>query len=153
MKIASKEALVRRGVQLHSQECSMCFGVVESIDHVLRDCPFARKVWEEISTWCGVVWCGVSVTIGSSLKDNLISIFQVSMFSKLKNVVYSIYLATFWMIWSARNDFTFNARSLEVNKVVEKIKFHTFGWMKNRAKLRDLLWHTWCSFYFTNFPL
>ncbi|KAK1417490.1 hypothetical protein QVD17_26619 [Tagetes erecta] len=30
---------------------------------------------------------------------------------------------------------------------------NSFSWLKHRGNLRDLMWHKWCSFSFSNFPL
>lgn len=57
-----------------------------------------------------------------------------------------LYRRSSWFIWEARNDLIFNDSFLSTFYVVDKIKYYTFSWLKNRDKLDDLAWHTWCNF-------
>ncbi|KAK1426056.1 hypothetical protein QVD17_14724 [Tagetes erecta] len=136
------------GVVIPSLECSLCFGTTETPFHVLRECPFAAQVWKEIHKWCGY-----QLALDLPLKNSLDSITHLNEKTDLRNALYSILLATLWFIWKTRNEFIFSTKRVAVNKVVDEIKFNTFAWMKKRAKLENLVWHTWCSFSFRNFPL
>ncbi|KAK1425615.1 hypothetical protein QVD17_20969 [Tagetes erecta] len=111
----------------------MCFGSVETPIHVLRECPFASKVWDEVFNWCGLKFA-----LNVPIKLFLSSTLQLSVAIELRNALYSISLATLWFIWLARNEHIFGSTRLAVDKVVDLIKFHTFGWLKNRAHLGNL---------------
>ncbi|KAK1412847.1 hypothetical protein QVD17_34393 [Tagetes erecta] len=60
-RIPSKKALQDRGVNMFSQECSMCFGSIETADHALNRCSFATVVWNCVRQWCG--WDGMLMRI------------------------------------------------------------------------------------------
>lgn len=139
-RIPCKVALAKRGVNVGSEECSMCVGHRETTDHCLSGSSFTLEIWRRIANWCG--WTDLGV---SNVRD------RIDWFSNLpgselqKEMVMMIIMATIWYSWLARNDLIFNAIPLSVERVIDKIKVNSFLWLKYRAKKMDIAWHIWAS--------
>ncbi|KAK1416690.1 hypothetical protein QVD17_25805 [Tagetes erecta] len=137
-KIPVKTALARRGVQVGSEECSMCFNHLETSNHVLLHCAFAAKVWYKVFEWCGLFGA-----LGDDIRDR-IDCHNIMIGSEnMKEKVAVIVMASVWFIWLARNDFIFNSCPLNVDGVMEKIRVYTYLWLKYRANRLDVMWHRW----------
>ncbi|KAK1440002.1 hypothetical protein QVD17_05827 [Tagetes erecta] len=120
-KIASKHALIRRGVKINSSKCSLCFGSEETNSHILKECPFAKQIWSHVFNWIGY-----SVDLAMPFKEFMEAIDQMGVSKNLNFAIFSIFMAAFWLIWTARNEFIFSAKPLSVSRVVDKIKVHTY---------------------------
>lgn len=135
-RIPVKSSLLARGVNILSFECSMCVGMDETLDHILSNCPFARRVWGQFDVWRGVSLDGVS-----GIRDfKEISKQEVRRSAKKKAISF-IVMATCWLIWLERNEGIFNDVSVSVQGMLDKIKIHSSSWLKNWANLVDLVWH------------
>lgn len=71
---------------------------------LLVDCPFSAKIWQQIMSWCKID--GPS---NNSVGDLLI---EVGGSSYRKNIYFVFKLATSWLIWLARNELVFQAKTL-----------------------------------------
>ncbi|KAK1439226.1 hypothetical protein QVD17_05042 [Tagetes erecta] len=132
-RIANKVLLQHRGVPMDSVECSSCFGEIEDTKHVLVKCPFARTVWGRIGEWCGLEIDG-----NLEFRDLLDSTLCINQPTAKKRTIYTIFMATGWAIWKARNAFIFNGVRLSVESVVDGVMVSTYAWMKFRAKRKDV---------------
>ncbi|CAI9266205.1 unnamed protein product [Lactuca saligna] len=54
-RIPSASALMRRGVNIQGETCSVCISGSETADHMLVTCPFAIAIWNRIWNWCEII--------------------------------------------------------------------------------------------------
>jgi len=113
----------------------MCFGMEETTDHVLLTCPFANSVWSRIRRWTRKAnnnCVSIRDWLDFAADDPGIEISRLTM--------NSIWMATTWYIWLARNEFIFSSSKLSADKVVEMIMVNSLLWVKYRAKRVDFVW-------------
>ncbi|XP_042509237.1 uncharacterized protein LOC122084884 [Macadamia integrifolia] len=117
--IASWEELMKRQLQV-DPSCVRCGVVVESSDHILLECPFAKATW-----------------FGSSLsfiapQDESLKLYKVHEqwnkmnfpSKKIKMEILSLFTHICWYLWTARNDMTFHRKEwspIEVFSQVEQM--------------------------------
>ncbi|KAL4583053.1 hypothetical protein LXL04_007617 [Taraxacum kok-saghyz] len=128
-RLPSKTELIKRGVALSSSVCGTCGVAEESVDHLLRDCSWAKEVWSSIQLWCDIDLSNV----GSI--DCLLNTGHEFLKSPIQlKVTNAVILTTLWAIWKARNARVFNNIETPPAKVLEDIKTSSFLWIKNRGK-------------------
>lgn len=98
-KIPGKRALIRCGVELDCDECSICFNEDETTDHVLLRCPFVLHLWHGISVWYG--WRGI---MGEKFRDRIDWHNNVTGNDNIKGMVAVILTFMVWFLWFARNE-------------------------------------------------
>lgn len=52
-KLVTCDRLRRFGIMVDST-CCLCDTGDETLDHIFFECQFARRVWDNVATWCGV---------------------------------------------------------------------------------------------------
>ncbi|KAK1414255.1 hypothetical protein QVD17_29998 [Tagetes erecta] len=83
--------LATRGVALDDEECSMCIGASESAPRLLVSCPFAARVWQSVSEWCGI-----NIEVANYVRDFKEVMDNEVGSSELKNALCAIVMATVW---------------------------------------------------------
>ncbi|XP_057444748.1 uncharacterized protein LOC130736993 [Lotus japonicus] len=104
--VPTRKRLWNKGVNC-SPFCPRCVGVEETLDHLLRDCPWAKQAW--FSSIMGIVW-----------EDNPVGSF-VNWFLELiettpREVVEGV-CAVAYAIWRARNRLCFDNKDSVVTDV------------------------------------
>ncbi|XP_022014824.1 uncharacterized protein LOC110914332 [Helianthus annuus] len=120
-RIPAKYELVRRGVALENETCSRCGAEEESVEHLLFKCVIARATWWDIMVWLKLMDQQELTTVKI--------LFDEWKHSKVR--------------WNSRE---FNDCNLSVSNTVEEIKEISFMWIKERAKIEDLVWERWKDF-------
>ncbi|XP_022023738.1 uncharacterized protein LOC110924000 [Helianthus annuus] len=141
-RIATKEALQIRRLQLTSVNCVMCNGELESVNHLLITCEWAQQIWSVVFQWMKI-----------QLPRYILSVVQLLEFidsykgeKKFKRAVYTVVAATCWIIWRMRNEVIFKNKSPTLVKAIGDIKSTSFSWVYNRSGLLDMSWDLWRSF-------
>ncbi|KAJ0490643.1 hypothetical protein HanRHA438_Chr12g0569991 [Helianthus annuus] len=49
-------------------------------------------------------------------------------------------------IWKSRNDWVFNGYKGSTGRIVDEVKEMSFLWIKERSKLKNLVWDRWKDF-------
>ncbi|MFS7977434.1 putative reverse transcriptase zinc-binding domain-containing protein [Helianthus anomalus] len=141
-RIAVKVELVKRGVQLENQICSRCNKEEESVNHLLLSCLKSRAVW-----WNVLIWLKLPVQMNYNSCEDLFDKIEELNGSKVwKNLIKAIFMITFWHIWKFRNDKEFNKKEGLISELVEGIKELSYLWIKERARLKNLVWERWKEF-------
>lgn len=130
--------LSKRGVSMETMNCLMCNESEESTDHVLGDCPYARKVFEGVFSWCGL-----NTEPFHLVKEVVDSASRWGRCQKKRELLLGIYYETLWCIWKSRNERVFRKNRLPELKVIDFIKSVTYLWVKNRCKINRMDWATW----------
>jgi hypothetical protein len=116
----------------------LVFGVVQSQNHLFRQCHFAWKIWREIESWYGLS----SVSLENSLSHFGAFLFMLSLGMKGKTSVLKIWHVVMWVLWRARNYQIYSNKHLILEDVVEGIKGVTWKWLLAKMSQRSP-----CLFY------
>ncbi|XP_023729907.1 uncharacterized protein LOC111877622 [Lactuca sativa] len=128
-------ALVKRGVQVHSTQCSACISGLESTDHLFLRCPFAVDLWNRLWNWCGI-----TPMIFSSIKEMLNYIATTGQCPKRRTTLLSIICGALWGMWRARIDRIFNSKLNSPELVFEGVRALVHAWIKHRHRKGNFVW-------------
>ncbi|KAJ0939707.1 putative reverse transcriptase zinc-binding domain-containing protein [Helianthus annuus] len=141
-RIAVKVELARRGIQLGDQTCSRCKSEEESVEHLLINCLKTRATW-----WNIMIWLKLPLQEDiESCEDVLERIDAFNGSREWKTLIKAIVMTAMWQIWKSRNDVEFNRKEGTTTNTVDGIKELSYLWIKERAKLKDLVWERWKDF-------
>ncbi|XP_023732432.1 uncharacterized protein LOC111880257 [Lactuca sativa] len=102
-KIASSDALQKRGILLESSLCGACREAEETGDHLLVACPLVKVIYPSIYNWCNI-----QVTEFQSVNNMIEFASKWGNCPKKRKMLTTILFGTLWCIWRARNDRIFN---------------------------------------------
>ncbi|KAL4571466.1 hypothetical protein LXL04_018226 [Taraxacum kok-saghyz] len=120
-----------------------CGSNEETVSHLLWQCSWPKEVWNFVQLWCDLDLAHV-LTI-----SDLFSVSHASFKSALHiKITHAVALSTFWAIWKARNDRSFNNKISSPDVVLEDINTISFLWIKNRGNCSFIKWKYLCSFPF-----
>ncbi|GKV01533.1 hypothetical protein SLEP1_g14082 [Rubroshorea leprosula] len=129
-RIPSKVNLYKRGIipDLNLATCMLCKENIEDINHLFLHCKFAYAVWSKCLQW----W-----RISSVRADNCYASFEQQI-AYFKNVNIragwdTVWCATIWSIWIARNERAFRNHEQEVNRIFKLVQLRSFQWIKIRT--------------------
>ncbi|XP_021999620.1 uncharacterized protein LOC110896868 [Helianthus annuus] len=128
-KVPTISALARRNVYVPNDRCKLCNEEEESMLHLFGSCCVTDQIWEFVADWCRIrpIFVLDLKDVASIHKRNRGS-------SKWKKVVYLVIQTTLWVIWKHRNEAVFNAKQINVTRIMEDIRLYGFLWLKNRGK-------------------
>ena len=134
------ERLARRGLQ-HHPRCLLCDQALETIQHLLLTCPFARQTWHIVLDW---------LIIPVQIPDQEHTVTEWWLSAKElappahRKALKSIALLVPWMLWKHRNACVFDNATPSIESLVDRIKDEARCWAKAGAQgLRVVLPTTW----------
>ncbi|KAK1423484.1 hypothetical protein QVD17_18787 [Tagetes erecta] len=145
-RLPTRQSLAHRGLQINDIVCPMCNAFVEDVDHIFAHCCIARQLWTQVGRW-------TRLPIAPSQPiDNIMDMnaYGLEKGSNRQKIVESIFKATIWCIWLARNECIFRGTIPLPMQILEDIKILSFQWVTNRTKLHGLDWMKWSSFSIVN---
>lgn len=104
--------------------CPFCGLAPESISHLFFECPHTRRVWHEISQWCGIDRKFSS--IGASLRWLVWKVRGTQWRSRLKRVSFA---ATVYYIWLIRNRCRFEGFVWDLDFILHRIRSQVYRCM------------------------
>ncbi|MFS7948184.1 putative reverse transcriptase zinc-binding domain-containing protein [Helianthus anomalus] len=141
-RLPTRLELCKRGIGLPEVACPMCGDGEETASHLFTACSFSTAIWVKISSWCNVPF-----PVAFSFVD-VVEAFRFSGLNGSKLLRYQgIVIIACWMIWKARNDLVFNAKSPKVEEVFCSIRSLGFFWFNSRSKCIDLSWRIGVNLY------
>ncbi|KAJ0511208.1 putative RNA-directed DNA polymerase [Helianthus annuus] len=141
-RIATKEALQIRRINLASLQCVLCNNAVESVNHLLITCETAQLVWSIIFQWVNLPTSGYILSVVQLLE----TVNSHSWHKKIKRAIYVVVAATCWNLWIMRNEYIFKNKAPNITKLIGNIKANSYMWIKNRAGLQEITWEKWKGF-------
>ncbi|KAL4579555.1 hypothetical protein LXL04_015706 [Taraxacum kok-saghyz] len=118
-RIPSAQALSKREIHLNTVNCALCDLEVETVDHLLCKCNYAKFVWEWILPWCGLQQQPTFNTVAEMIEFS----FKWGNCPKKKRKIFTgICYGTTWAIWKARNDWVFNRKRTLPTIITDLIK-------------------------------
>jgi hypothetical protein len=139
-RLPTKSNLHRRGVLDGSQTtCVTLCGFNEDVDHLFFQCEHYGRIWYLVSRWLGVI---------SVFQDNVnrhaIQFSGLGDYSKGSLLMLRIiWVATLYAIWLDRNSHIFRSNHDRLEALVEKIKLHSYWWLKSNYVLFDFDYKLW----------
>lgn len=132
--------LQKRNIQVPSPMCGFCSNTVETANHILTSCSFARDTINRVLNWCGI------------LDKQFTEVAEVLKFSrswghcpKKKEMLSCILYGTLCSLWKERNDRVFKGVNVEPAKILDIIKSMVYTWRKFRIRRGAAIeWEKWC---------
>ncbi|XP_071704208.1 uncharacterized protein [Rutidosis leptorrhynchoides] len=136
-RIPVRIELDKRGIDLHSVRCHVCDDGLESVDHSLIECKYARDVWTRLHKWWNFGSCSFS-NVGD-IEGNLAH--------SSSTLGHRIWQAVVWVcayyLWKNRNLMAFSKDSWSASVLVSEIQVKSFEWISNRIKGKFIDWLNW----------
>ena len=131
-----------RGVIPHdNQHCVVGCGDIETAHHIFRSFPFYAALWGHIRTWLGI-----ATAEPLCLSDHFYQfVYSAGGSRTIRSFMQLIWLCCVWILWNERNSRVFENRDYTVYQLVEKVKLHSFWWMKATNISIRHNFHMWWS--------
>jgi len=100
LKILSNAERFKRQM-ISSPQCDLCLGELEDLEHILRSCPKAREVWQELRIE-GLRYIAGEEEFSKWIRQNLQRTHDDPDWS-------TKFMITLWYIWKWRCSYSFNA--------------------------------------------
>ncbi|KAK9058221.1 hypothetical protein SSX86_023061 [Deinandra increscens subsp. villosa] len=122
-RLPTRLNLSKRGLELESIMCPICYSKAESITHLLGDCSFFTKIMARVKTWLDSNWLDTNTPLAmiKSIDDSKCSRMK-------KDVIYSIIYTTWWHVWKSRNLLIFKPSEFRNGSVFDSIVLLSFSW-------------------------
>ncbi|XP_071687221.1 uncharacterized protein [Rutidosis leptorrhynchoides] len=137
MRIPVRVELDKRGIDLHSVRCPVCDDDLESVDHSLINCKFARDVWSRVHKW----W-----NFSSSSVLN-VEVIEGKCGHSSSAIGQKIWQAVVWVcayyLWKNHNLKVFRNESWSASVLVSEIQVKAFEWISSRIKGKSIDWSNW----------
>lgn len=142
-RLPTKDALIRRGINVDNPGCIFCGSSGESMDHILTGCGFTNELWNAIE-----IWCRLPPMVVFSSKDLVFLHTHVKGSSVRKVLIQSVILVACWVIWKSRNNMIFNNSKANITVMLKEVKTLGFLWVKNRFTKWCIDENQWTDFVF-----
>lgn len=122
--------LQQRGVldQNHGRSCVFCLREDEEVEHMFFTCVTASWVWQQINEWAGF-----EHKVYNGRWDHFMLHPVNIVHKKKKKLMHMVWLAIIWTLWINRNQIIFRGGLSNVSKMVQQIKFLTWGQFTQRV--------------------
>jgi len=141
-RLPTKNNLLRRGVI--DAEAVMCVtgcGLEETVPHLFIHCPTFGTLWQHIRSWIGM--SGVDPL---NIDDHFTQFTHSSGHSKARqSFLQLIWLLCIWLVWNERNNRLYNNIEANIDRLEEKVKFHSLWWLKANKSTFIFGTHRWWS--------
>ncbi|GAU35536.1 hypothetical protein TSUD_155670 [Trifolium subterraneum] len=139
---AGKDNLHKRNVIDDTQlSCATMCGALEDRNHLFFQCDVYGRVWPLVSKWLGYESAFHGTIEAHSTQFS--SLGGVS--ARSHKALSIIWLSVLFVIWKDRNNQIFHHKSSQVQALSEKVKLHTYWWLKSHYLLFDFDYSCWRS--------
>ncbi|XP_071689310.1 uncharacterized protein [Rutidosis leptorrhynchoides] len=126
-RILVRVELDKRNIDLNSLRCPICDDDIETVDHILIKCSFAKDLWSRVYRW----W-----NIGNSVDIDLDERFKWKI--NVANSTSKLWQAIEWIcgytIWQNRNQAIFRKKKGNGPMALNEIQINSFEWISSRSK-------------------
>ncbi|GJR39300.1 RNA-directed DNA polymerase, eukaryota [Tanacetum coccineum] len=136
-RLPTRSNLVRRGVVLDSDHCSICGSVSEDILHVLFRCDMAALIFRKICRWWDLDW-----QVLMSFDDWYAWFSAIRFSSKIKLMLEGVFYVAWWHLWAFRNHLILDATPPRRSVIFDDIVSHSYAWCVNRCS-SSFSWEAW----------
>jgi len=134
--------VVTRGIIPHDMRfCVTGFGAIESAHHVFLSCPSFASLWSHVR-----LWIGVESADPEHLRDHFVQFVHSSGGTRsCHSFMQLLWLCCVWVIWTERNNILFKNMESTAHQLLEKVKLHSFWWLKAYNATFGVSFHMWWS--------
>lgn len=131
---------MRRNIISHTDSlCPVGYNISESATHLFLECGASNSLWTHVRNWLGLF-----AVFPSEVRDHL---HQFSYMAGLPRCTHSflkcIWFACVWIQWNDRNDCIFNNVNSHPYALFEKVKLHSFFWVKAKHTYFAYCYYDW----------
>ena len=131
-RIWTSDRLIRRGWP-NCGLCPLCKQAQESAAHLLFQCRFTLRIWNDILPWLGMHHISTTTwTMSASVKEWWDSNLQIRLGSP--KALASLMMLISWEVWSERNARVFRNVAVPSVVIINKIKHEASLWALAGAK-------------------
>ena len=141
-RLPTKENLVMRGIIPHdSRFCVTWRGATQSAHHMFLYCPSFAFIWGLVRLQIGVE----SADLGH-VSDHFVQ-FMHSLGGprSRRSFMQLLWLCCVWVIWIEHNNKLFKNMENTAHQLLEKVKLHSFWWLKACNETFGSNFHMWWS--------
>jgi len=126
-RLPTKLNLQNRGIITNADiSCVSGCGHDESVDHLFLLCNSFGVIWYQVRSWLG--FSGVDhQNIGAHF---IHFTNHLGGMKTRRSFLQLIWLLCVWLIWKERNNRIFNNVVTPIDELVEKVKFHSYWWLR-----------------------
>ncbi|XP_071740285.1 uncharacterized protein [Rutidosis leptorrhynchoides] len=136
-RIPVRVELDKRDIDLDTVRCPNCDGDIETVGHIILNCPLAKDLWSRVVRW----WNGGAIQY-SGLDDMFIGKSSGSN-SNVSKLWQAIEWVCGYVLWKNRNLKVFEKKVCSVPMAFNEIQSKSFLWISSRAKNLQLDWNSW----------
>ena len=137
-RVPTRVNLDHRGIDLDSVRCPICDEDLETEEHILVKCVFAKNTWLEILKWWNIRYIDIV-----NLNDVFYLANQVNLPVNPRKIFDAVVQSTLWILWRFRNESMFAVKSPRKDLILNDIKQSTFTWISNRCRKHKINWIDW----------
>jgi hypothetical protein len=139
-RIPTKDNLAIRGV-LPCTDTSRAFGCEcnESVSHLFLHCTLSADLWALVWNWLGI-----SFVHAGELRQHFIQFTKMAGMPTYSHFFFKIvWFVTIWVLWKERNRRVFQNTVSTHFSLIEKVKLHSFLWLKSKQLAFAYNYHDW----------
>jgi hypothetical protein len=122
-------------------QCVSGCGQVEDAHHLFLLCPCFGSLWPLVRSWIG--FDGVD---HDDIADHFMQFTNYTgVLKSRRSFMQLIWLLTVWVIWNERNARLFKQKECSLDKLLDKVKYHSLWWLKANKAMFVFGEHMWWS--------
>jgi hypothetical protein len=118
---------LHRGIILaDDSSCVAGCGSIETSQHLFITCGFFGSLWQHVRSWIGITGADHNVIrVHFTQFSNYLDARR-----RCRSFLQLLWLLCVWLIWKERNNRVFNNVFSSIIELTEKVKFHSYWWLK-----------------------
>ncbi|GJU40341.1 RNA-directed DNA polymerase, eukaryota, reverse transcriptase zinc-binding domain protein [Tanacetum coccineum] len=137
MDLPTRLNLSLRGLDIPSIICPLCSITVESTSHLFFSCHLARQLMLKVARW----W-EFEIHDFIFYDDWLLSLNNIQVSKRFKDVFEGVCYTTWWAIWKFRNQVLFGSNHPHLDLLFDEIVCISFTWCSSRCN-SSFDWVSW----------
>ena len=139
-RIPTKDNLALRGaLSLTDTSCALGCDCNETVNHLFLQCTLSTDLWALVWNWLGISFVHVG-----ELRKHFLQFTKMAGMPTYSHLFFTInWFVTIWMLWKKRNNWVFNSTVSNHFTLIEKVKLHSFLWLKSKQVAFAYSYHDW----------
>jgi len=108
--------------------CVAGCNVSETATHLFLHCNIFGALWSNVRSWLGIY-----LVYHGEHRHHFIQFTRMSGLPRIAHLFLTvIWFATIWVTWKERNNHVFQNTTATSSTLLEKVKLHSFLWLKSK---------------------
>jgi hypothetical protein len=139
-RLPTKDNLARwRVIQASDTTCPTACGSLETATHLFMGCGTFSSIWYLV-----LRWLGISAVMPGDLRHHFHQFIHLAGLPRSTHLhLRVIWFASVWVVWKERNNCAFNNAVSNPSTLLEKVKLHSFLWLKSKQIAFSYNYHDW----------